>query len=133
MKPRFSLCVLCGWLVAAAPLSASGFPAAQTAPTLRRVSAPSPAADNPAADHRTIQKQIDETAHALDALRCPLDPEQQRTASQIRAYLTRAREALRLDDLDGAHTLSTKAHVLLLDLGKVCRHTPAPKGKLTLI
>ncbi|HEY0797041.1 MAG TPA: hypothetical protein VGD64_14815 [Acidisarcina sp.] len=42
----------------------------------------------------------------------------QQTASQIRAFLQKARTALELNDLDGAHTLATKAKVLLDELTK---------------
>jgi YhcG PDDEXK nuclease domain len=46
----------------------------------------------------------------------PLNVEEQKTAAQIRTFVTHAREALNVDDLDGASTLSAKAHVLLLKL-----------------
>jgi hypothetical protein len=42
----------------------------------------------------------------------------QQTASQIRAFLQKAKAALELNDLDGAHTLATKAKVLLDELTK---------------
>jgi hypothetical protein len=48
----------------------------------------------------------------------PLNAEEQKTAAQIRTLVTHAREALNVDDLDGASTLSVKAHVLLLKLSK---------------
>jgi phosphoribosylformimino-5-aminoimidazole carboxamide ribonucleotide (ProFAR) isomerase len=40
------------------------------------------------------------------------------TAEQIRTFLQKAKAALELDDLDGAHTLATKAKVLLDELTK---------------
>jgi hypothetical protein len=42
----------------------------------------------------------------------------QQTASQIQAFLQKAKAALDLNDLDGAHTLATKAKVLLDELTK---------------
>lgn len=68
------------------------------------------------ADRNDIIKQIDATENALNAIKRPLNNEEQKTVMQIRTYITRARDALKNDDLDGARTTSTKAHVLLLEL-----------------
>jgi len=38
------------------------------------------------------------------------------TATQIRTFLSKAKQALDQDDLDGANTLVTKAKVLLAEL-----------------
>ena len=46
----------------------------------------------------------------LNAVKRPLDAEEQKTAAQIRTFITHAREALKYDDLDGASVLSAKAH-----------------------
>ena len=43
---------------------------------------------------------------------------EQVTATQIRTFLTKAKQALDQDDLDGANTLVTKAKVLLAELTK---------------
>lgn len=68
------------------------------------------------ADRDAIGKQIDETENSLNGIKRPLSGDEQKTVAQIRTYITRAREALKNDDLDGARTTSTKAHVLLLEL-----------------
>jgi hypothetical protein len=68
------------------------------------------------ADRNTIVKQIDDTENSLNAIKRSLNSEEQKTVIQIRTYITRARDALKNDDLDGARTTSTKAHVLLLEL-----------------
>jgi hypothetical protein len=65
-----------------------------------------------------VERQIAETEDALKAKKRPLNAEEQKTAAQIRTFVTHAREALNVDDLDGASTLSAKAHVLLLKLNK---------------
>lgn len=53
-----------------------------------------------------IQQQLKNIHHALDA-------KQQRTESQIQTFLAKATNALQAGDLDGAHTLTVKARVLL--------------------
>jgi len=68
------------------------------------------------ADRSDIIKQIDDTENTLNAIKRPLSADEQKTVIQIRTYITRAREALKNDDLDGARTTATKAHVLLLEL-----------------
>jgi ribosomal protein S20 len=45
-----------------------------------------------------------------------LNPREQRTASQIRTFLSKATNALQAGDLDGANTLTVKARVLLSEL-----------------
>jgi hypothetical protein len=67
-------------------------------------------------DRTDIEKQIDETENALNAVKSLLNAEEQKTAAQIRTYIIHACKALKYDDLDGARTLSNKAHVLLLGL-----------------
>lgn len=56
-----------------------------------------------------IQQQIKSIHHALSA-------KQQRTASQIQTFLAKATNALQAGDLDGAHTLTVKAEVLLNEI-----------------
>src|ERR1700728_3791376 len=79
----------------------------------------SPANDNSNTSNRQgISTQIDGTETGLNAIKRPLSTDEQKTATLIRTYITRARDALNADDLDGANTLSTKAHQLLLELTK---------------
>jgi len=102
--------------VPAIAAQAPSLPPTQMAALVSPVPPPVPVVWAPLADRNAIGKQIDETENALHAIRCPLSAEEQKTVAQIRTYITRAREGLQYDDLDGGRTLSTKAHVLLLDL-----------------
>lgn len=62
---------------------------------------------------------ISNTESALKNLKRTLDSAtDKQTADQIRTFLQKAKAALDLDDLDGAHTLATKAKVLLEELTK---------------
>jgi outer membrane biosynthesis protein TonB len=70
------------------------------------------------ADRHTLVDLINSIETGLNAIRRPLNSEEQKTATQVRTFITRAREALKVDDLDGAHTLATKAHLLLQELTK---------------
>jgi outer membrane biosynthesis protein TonB len=58
------------------------------------------------------------TESGVDGIKRTLTAQEQETVAQIRAFLNKAREALKTDDLDGAHTLATKAKVLLDELNK---------------
>ncbi len=68
------------------------------------------------ADRHQISDQIDSTENGLNAIKRSFSTDEQKTVAQIRNFITRARDALKVDDLDGARTLSTKAHLLLLEL-----------------
>jgi hypothetical protein len=61
----------------------------------------------------SIEKEIHQIQEQLHQIHHTLNPRQQRTASQIRAFLAKAENALQADDLDGANNLTTKARVLL--------------------
>ncbi len=61
---------------------------------------------------------ITNTENGLNNLKRALSTQEQETANQIRTFLTKAKQALGIDDLDGAHTLATKAKVLLDELNK---------------
>lgn len=65
-----------------------------------------------------ITKQIDQTEKGLSAIKRSLTPEEQTTVTEIRTFLTKAKQALSQDDLAGANTLVTKAKVLLDELTK---------------
>jgi len=58
---------------------------------------------------QSIQTQLDNIHHALNE-------SQQNTASQVRTFLAKAKNALQAGDLDGAHTLTVKARVLLSEI-----------------
>ena len=65
-----------------------------------------------------ILDTIASTEKSLNDLKRTLTPAEQQTVTQIRTFLSKAKQALSQDDLDGAHTLSTKAKVLLEELTK---------------
>ena len=74
--------------------------------------------DSNTADRHTISDQIDSTENTLNGIKRTLTSDEQKTVTQIRTFITRARDALKVDDLDGARTLSTKAKLLLEELTK---------------
>jgi len=63
-----------------------------------------------------ILDEINATQKGLDNLKRPLSKAEQKTANQVRTFLTKARQALNQEDLDGANILVTKAKVLLGEL-----------------
>jgi hypothetical protein len=67
---------------------------------------------------RDIEQLITNTENGLDKISRGLNTEEQKTAIQIRTFLTKAKQALIDNDLDGANTLATKAKVLLDELTK---------------
>ncbi|AXC11097.1 Fibronectin-binding protein [Acidisarcina polymorpha] len=58
------------------------------------------------------------TENGLNGIKRALSAQEQETANQIRAFLTKAKAALGNEDLDGALILATKAKVLLDELNK---------------
>ena len=65
-----------------------------------------------------ILDQITTTQNGLNGIKRSLSSDEQLTVTQIRTFLTKAKQALDQDDLDGANTLVTKAKVLLGELTK---------------
>ena len=65
-----------------------------------------------------IVAEIDSTEKSLNKIKRPLNKEEESTATQIRTFLDKARQALNQADLDGAHTLVTKARVLLKEIAR---------------
>jgi outer membrane biosynthesis protein TonB len=65
-----------------------------------------------------ILDEINSTEKGLNDLKRPLSADEQTTSAQIRAFLVKAKEAMNQEDLVGAHTLVTKAKVLLDELTK---------------
>jgi len=56
------------------------------------------------------------TERGLNNITRPLSDGEQKIAAQIRDFLKQARVALTSGDVDGAHTLASKAGVLLKEL-----------------
>jgi hypothetical protein len=69
-------------------------------------------------DRHAISEQIDATENGVNAVKRALSSDEQKTLAQIRIYISKARDALKADDLDAARTLSNKAHQLLEQLNK---------------
>lgn len=67
---------------------------------------------------RQIVDEINATERGLEGIKHPLSRQEEATAAQIRTFLEKAKVALTQADLDGAHTLVTKAHVLLTEIAK---------------
>jgi ribosomal protein S20 len=67
---------------------------------------------------RQILDDINSTQKGLNDIKRQLSQDEQTTATQIRTFLTKAKDALNQEDLDGASTLVTKAKVLLDELSK---------------
>jgi hypothetical protein len=59
---------------------------------------------------------IESTEKSLNSINRSLSDQELKTAAQIREFLKEARTALTAGDIDGAHTLATKAKVLLDEL-----------------
>jgi hypothetical protein len=80
------------------------------------------ASDDPATTANNLREAsnlINSTETGLNTvLKKQLGTDQQNTASQIRVFLDKAKQALATNDLDGAKTLAMKAKVLLEELTK---------------
>lgn len=70
------------------------------------------------ADRQTQLEQINAMENTLNGIHRSLSSDEQKTATLIRTFITRAREALKTDDLEGARSYSNKAKVLLQELTK---------------
>jgi len=70
------------------------------------------------ADRQTQLEQINAMENTLNGLHRSLSSDEQKTATLIRTFITRARDALKVDDLEGAKNYSNKAKVLLQELTK---------------
>jgi hypothetical protein len=113
-----------------APTQAPKDAAASTAATTQQAAAGEPPEMSPigqlssAGDRsgvptrREIQDLITTTENGLNGIKRTLTSDEQLTATQIRTFLTKAKQALDQDDLDGANTLANKAKVLLGELTK---------------
>ena len=66
--------------------------------------------------HSEISDAILAIEKRLTAITRPLSDAEQKTAAQIREFLKQARVALNSSDVDGAHTLTDKARILLAEL-----------------
>ncbi|MFZ0630783.1 MAG: hypothetical protein WA399_00370 [Acidobacteriaceae bacterium] len=105
-------------------------PAATTPAQSAAVAAAQPSEDSPigqlstpndtsnTGDRHAISEQIDATENGVNGIKRALSSDEQKIVAQIRIYVSKARDALKADDLDAARTLSNKAHQLLDQLNK---------------
>jgi len=68
---------------------------------------------NPVSYRQQTEQAIASIERGLNGINRTLSDSDQKTADQIREFLKQARTALASGDVDGAHTLSAKAQVLL--------------------
>jgi hypothetical protein len=124
LNSAFYLCAVFGSLtmgaqVMATPNGSNGSASTRTVSSGCLSTVPNAALDNATHPRRSeVERQIAQTQNCLKAIKRPLGAEEQKTAAQIRTFIIHAREALNADDLNGANTLSAKAHTLLLSLSK---------------
>jgi hypothetical protein len=71
---------------------------------------------DPAELRRQTENSIASTEQGLKNINRNLDDQEQKTADHIREFIKEAKVALTSGDVDGAHTLADKAHVLLNEL-----------------
>lgn len=71
-----------------------------------------------AGDRHAISEQIDTTENGVNGIKRTLSSDEQKIVAQIRAYISKARDALKADDLDAAKTTANKARQLLDQLLK---------------
>jgi hypothetical protein len=107
--------------------SGTGSQSAQATPpaALATVGTPSPIGQLTTGDSAMGEKAKRETAdliggteQGLSGIKRSLSTEEKVTATQIRTFLKQAQQALDNGDTDGAHTLATKAKLLLDELTK---------------
>jgi ATP-dependent exoDNAse (exonuclease V) beta subunit len=104
--------------------SSTPAPAANAPPSNQQASSGAPevpaigqlsSGEPPDLRHQT-EDSLNGTEHSLNTLNRKLNDQEEKTATQIREYIKQARAALTTNDLDGAHTLATKARLLLNEL-----------------
>ena len=113
----------------ATPAQSSAGQVESSAPTQQTVSN-QPASSSPigqlttsdpsssAQSRRETAELIAKTEDGVKGIKRSLSAQEQETVNQIKTFLDKARQALGTDDVDGAHTLATKAKVLLDELAK---------------
>jgi hypothetical protein len=74
--------------------------------------------DQNTADRQQLLEQINATENTLNGIHRSLSSDEQKTVALIRTFITRARDALKTDDLDGAKNYLSKAKTLLQELTK---------------
>ncbi|HEX4007157.1 MAG TPA: hypothetical protein VHX60_13360 [Acidobacteriaceae bacterium] len=70
------------------------------------------------ADRQSLTDQLNATEYKLNGIHRSLSADEQKTAGLIRTFISKARQALKTEDLDGARNYNTKAKILLQELTK---------------
>jgi outer membrane biosynthesis protein TonB len=96
------------------------------ADTTQQAAAPSPnpevsaigqlSSGDPAEVRRQTENSINSIEQGLEKIKGTLNDSEQKTADHIREFIKEAKAALTSGDVDGAHTLTEKAQVLLNEL-----------------
>ena len=73
---------------------------------------------DPANSRQQTENSIADIERQLNGINRSLNDSEQKTADHIREFLKQARAALASGDVEGAHTLTAKAQVLLAELTK---------------
>jgi hypothetical protein len=98
---------------ATSPASPSGTQPAESVPAIGQLSG------GASGDVKNeTEESINATEKGLNGITRPLSSSEVKTAAQIREFLKQAREAMATGDADGAHTLVSKAKVLLAELNQ---------------
>ncbi len=71
---------------------------------------------DPADFRRQTEDSINSVEQGLKNINHPLGEQEQKTADHIREFIKQAKAAMASGDVDGAHTLASKARVLLNEL-----------------
>jgi len=101
---------------ATTPQAPETTPAAVAPPSIGELSAGDVSKD--AQTRRDTVDLIVSTETGLAGIKSFQNGQDKQTAGEIRSFLQKAKSALEADDIDGAHTLATKARVLLDELTK---------------
>lgn len=67
-------------------------------------------------DARSIEAEIGAIHNRIHTIHRALNASEEQTVTEIQTFLRKAQNALQAGDLDGAHTLTVKARVLLSEL-----------------
>jgi hypothetical protein len=74
--------------------------------------------DTNTGDRQTLLDKINAMENELNGIHRSMSGDEKKTAALIRTFITKARDALKTDDLDGAQNYYTKAKILLEELTK---------------
>jgi hypothetical protein len=100
----------------AAPSQQASTGAATDVSPIGQLSAAGDSSNTPG--RQDVLDEINSTETGLNNIKRTLSKEEQVTATQIRTFLAKAKDALKQEDLDAAHTLVTRARILLDELTK---------------